>query len=110
VSIPANLFADIPKQLPDELFTTLVQAGNVRIERIVSLGHASPPGFWFDQDQHEWVVLLAGAARLRVEDQEIELKPGCFVHILAHVRHRVEWTAPDEPTVWLAIHHGDDPS
>ncbi|HEV3339663.1 MAG TPA: phosphoribosylaminoimidazole carboxylase, partial [Pirellulales bacterium] len=77
MSIPANLFADIPKQLPDELFTTLVQAGNVRIERIVSLGHASPPGFWFDQDQHEWVVLLAGAARLRVEDQEIELKPGC---------------------------------
>ena len=65
-----NLFADLPRQLPDELFTTLLEAANVRIERIVSHGHASPEGFWFAQDQHEWVIVLRGAARLRFEDIE----------------------------------------
>lgn len=101
----ANLFADLPDPLPDELFTTLLEAGDLRIERIVSFGHTSPPGFWFDQEQHEWVVLLKGAARLRFEDEELELQPGSFVNIPAHRRHRVEWTAPDEPTIWLAIHY-----
>jgi cupin 2 domain-containing protein len=104
----ANLFADLPGRLPDELFTTLLEAGNLRIERIVSFGHASPPGFWFDQHQHEWVVLLKGAARLRFEDEELELRPGSFVNIPAHRRHRVDWTSPDESTIWLAVHYGDD--
>jgi cupin 2 domain-containing protein len=48
-----NLFAEPPRHSPDELFTTLLEAANVRIERIVSHGHASPEGFWYDQDQHE---------------------------------------------------------
>lgn len=99
-----NLFAD----LPDELFTTLLEAADVRIERIVSHGHASPEGFWYDQEQHEWVVVLKGAARLRFEDETIELKPGDFVNILAHRKHQVEWTTPDEPTIWLAVHYGGD--
>jgi len=60
-----NLFADLPKQLPEELVTTLLDADNVRMERIVSNGHASPEGFWYDQDQHEWVMVLKGAARLQ---------------------------------------------
>lgn len=105
----ANLFADLPGPLPEELFTILLEAGKLRIERIVSFGQASPGGFWFDQDQHEWVLLVQGAARLRFEDEEIELRPGSFVNIPAHRRHRVEWTAPDEPTIWLAIHYSDDP-
>ena len=101
----SNLFADRPSHLPDELFTTLLEAANVRIERIVSHGHASPEGFWFDQDQHEWVVVLNGAARLRFEgdEQPVEMKPGDFMNIPAHKQHRVEWTTPDEPTLWLAI-------
>ena len=70
-------------------------------------GQASPAGFWYDQDQHEWVSVLQGAARLRFEDQTIELKPGDFVNIPAHKKHRVEWTTPDEPTIWLAVHYGD---
>ena len=70
---PANLFADLPSQLPDELVTTLLTAGSLRIERIVSRGHASPEGFWFDQDEHEWIALLKGAARLRFEEGEIEI-------------------------------------
>jgi cupin 2 domain-containing protein len=104
---PTNLFADIPPNLTDEQFTTLLDAANVRIERIVSHGHASPEGFWYDQDQHESVVVLKGAARLRFEDETIELKPGDFIAIPAHKKHRVDWTTPDEPTIWLAVHYGD---
>jgi cupin 2 domain-containing protein len=102
-----NLFVDLPRHLPDELFTTLLDAANVRIERIVSHGHAWPEGFWYDQDQHEWVVVLKGAARLRFEDETIEMKPGDFIDIPVHTKHRVEWTTPDEPTLWLAVHYGD---
>jgi cupin 2 domain-containing protein len=102
-----NLFVHLPRHLPDELFTTLLDAANVRIERIVSHGHASPEGFWYDLDQHEWVVVLKGAARLRFEDETIEMKPGDFIDIPVHTKHRVEWTTPDEPTLWLAVHYGD---
>jgi cupin 2 domain-containing protein len=91
----------------DELFTTLLEAGNVRVERIVSRGHASPEDFWYDQPQHEWVLVLQGAARLRFEDRTIDLKPGDFVNIPAHHKHRVEWTTLDEPTIWLAVHYQD---
>jgi cupin 2 domain-containing protein len=104
-----NLFSNLPSQFPDELATTLLDAGNVRIERIVSHGHASPQTFWYDQDQHEWVLVLKGEARLRFEDKEVEMKPGDFVNIPAHQKHRVEWTTPDEPTIWLAIFYGDRP-
>jgi cupin 2 domain-containing protein len=99
--------ADLAEHLPAELFTTLLEAPNLRIERIVSHGHASPEGFWYDQDQHEWIVLLKGAARLRIagEEQPVEMQPGSFVNIPAHARHRVEWTTPDEPTIWLAVHY-----
>lgn len=103
-----NLFADIPSELPEELVQLLLSEPGIRIERIVSLGHASPEGFWYDQESGEWVVLLAGAARLRFEGEEpIELRPGSFVNIPARRRHRVEWTDPSQPTVWLAVHYGD---
>lgn len=98
-----NLFADLPQHLPQELIQTLLNAANVRIERIVSHRHASPEGFWHDQDQHEWVVLLKGAARLRFEGEIVDMMPGDFVNIPAHTKHRVEWTTPDEPTIWLAV-------
>ena len=105
--IPANLFADLPPHLPDELFTTLLNAGNVRIERIVSHGHASPAGNWYDQDQREWVLVLRGAARLRFEGNQepVDMKTGDFVDIPAHTKHRVEWTTPNEPTVWLGVRY-----
>ena len=103
-----NLFADIPDELPEELIRSLLSRPGLRIERIVSLGHASPEGFWYDQKDGEWVLLLKGAARLRFEGEEpIELRPGSFVNIPARRRHRVEWTDPGEPTVWLAVHYGD---
>lgn len=103
----SNLFAALPQPISDELFTTLLESACVRVERIVSHGHASPAGFWYDQDQHEWVILLKGTARLRFEDGTVEMKPGDFINIPAHQKHRVEWTTPDEPTIWLAVHYGD---
>lgn len=101
-----NLFAGLGNDLPDEVVTTLLDGGTVRIERIVSQGQASPDGIWYDQAQHEWVALLAGAARLRFENETVELQPGDFLNIPAHTKHRVEWTTPDEPTVWLAVFYG----
>lgn len=102
-----NLFADLPQHLPAELTAILLEAGDIRIERIVSRGHASPEGYWYDQDWHEWVLVLKGAARLCFDDETVEMKPGDYVNIPARRKHRVEWTTPDEPTVWLAVHYGE---
>lgn len=102
-----NLYAELPADLPNEVFSTLLDSANVRIERIVSQGHASPDGFWYDQNEHEWVMVLKGAARLRFEDEVVELTPGDFVNIPAHCRHRVEWTTPLEPTIWLAVFYAE---
>lgn len=101
-----NLFSNLPAALPAELFEELLSADGFKLERIVSLGHATPPGEWYDQEWHEWVVLLSGSARLKFEDEsEVRtLAPGDYVLIPAHRRHRVEWTSVDKPTVWLALH------
>jgi cupin 2 domain-containing protein len=108
---PSNLFDGIPAPLPDELIQTLLASPALRIERIVSLGHASPDGFWYDQGWDEWVVLLSGAARLRFEgDLTVDLRPGDHLNIPARHRHRVDWTDPTRPTVWLAVHHATAPS
>ncbi|WP_339911437.1 cupin domain-containing protein [Symmachiella dynata] len=100
-----NLFAGIPAELPDELTETVLDAANVRIERIVSHGQASPAGFWYDQSEHEWVLVLQGAARLLFEGDAapVEMHAGDYLEIPAHRQHRVEWTTPDEQTVWLAV-------
>jgi cupin 2 domain-containing protein len=105
---PASLFGDLPVAASSqEQFTELLSRPGLRIEKIVSTGQASPAGFWYDQPQAEWVVLLRGRARLRFEDEAHSraLVPGDFVDIAPHRRHRVEWTAADEPTVWLAVHY-----
>lgn len=104
--IDGNLFADIPASLPAERFDTLLQAGTCRLERIVSIGHATPAGEWYDQDWDEWVSLLQGQAGLRLanEDAVRILAPGDHVWIPAHRRHRVEWTSENPPAVWLALH------
>lgn len=102
-----NLFGDLPAELPEELIETLASSESVRIERIVSRGHASQSDFWYDQPQAEWVVLLQGAARLQFDNEFIELRPGDWIQIPAHRRHRVEWTAADKATVWLAVHYAE---
>jgi cupin 2 domain-containing protein len=110
MTTPLNLFSDLPKTLPEELIETILSKEGIRIERIVSLGHASPADFWYDQDQHEFIVLLKGAARLRFEDGVIEMLSGSFLDIPAHRRHRVEWTDPKQPTIWLAVHYEGQPA
>ena len=104
----ASIFADLPRSTAaDEQISELLSRRGVRIERIVSTGQCSPRDFWYDQPDGEWVLLLRGAARLRFADETEarELRPGDFADIAAHRRHRVDWTDPDQPTVWLAIHY-----
>lgn len=100
-----NLFDKLPSRLPAEIVDVIASGDGVRIERIVSHGHCSPPGFWYDQAEHEWVLLLRGRATLRFErdNRIVPLQPGTHVHIAAHERHRVDHTAEDEPTLWLAV-------
>lgn len=101
-----NLLRDLPDARAGEIVEPLAGEGAVRIERIVSHGQASPHGFWYDQDEAEFVVLLVGAARLEFADGDIiEMAPGDCVEIAPHRRHRVAWTDPDRPTVWLAVFH-----
>ena len=103
-----NLYADLPADAGAEEFVELFSRPGLRVERIVSTGQASPPGVWCDQPQGEWVLLLQGEARLALEGDPAArlLKPGDFVDIAPHRRHRVEWTHPSTPTVWLAVHYG----
>ena len=103
-----NIFADLPRSTAEsEQFLELLSRPGLRIERIVSSGQCSPPGFWYDQPDGEWVLLLAGAARLRFADEAEarDLAPGDFLDIAPHRRHRVEWTQPGQPTIWLAVHY-----
>jgi cupin 2 domain-containing protein len=106
-----NLFGDLPAALPAERVDVLLETPHLRLERIVSTGHATPPGAWHDQDRDEWVVVLRGRARLRIEGEagDRALAPGDHLLLRAHVRHRVEWTSPHEPTVWLALFHPPAP-
>ncbi len=100
-----NLLQELPDVRTGERVETILAAPGIRIERIVSLGQASPGGFWYDQTESEWVLLLSGAARLRFADEaEAQtIGPGDCIHIAAHRRHRVDWTDPEQPTVWLAV-------
>lgn len=99
-----NLFDTLPANLQAEVFEELVRAPGVRIERIVSLGHCTPESDWYDQDEHEWVMVLQGHAELMFDDgRTVRLRTGDALNIPAHCRHRVSWTDPQAPTIWLAV-------
>ncbi|CAL1239086.1 cupin domain-containing protein [Candidatus Methylocalor cossyra] len=106
VPSPVSLFANLPEALPEERCDTLLETPGFRLERILSRGHRTPAGEWYDQPLDEWVLLLQGQARLTIEGRAapLELSPGDAVHLPAHCRHRVDWTLPDCTTVWLALH------
>jgi cupin 2 domain-containing protein len=106
-----SLWDGLPDRGSQETVDMLAEGMGVRIERIVSTGQVTPPGQWYDQDLHEWVVLLRGRAALSFEGSPdvLTLEPGDHVAIPAHRRHRVEWTDPSQPTVWLAVHYQRDP-
>lgn len=100
-----SLLEGLPAAGGDEAFEPLLERPGVRLERIVSRGHSTPPGAWYDQEQDEWVMVVSGAARLRIEGRGVfEMGPGDSVLLPARCRHRVEWTDPAQPTVWLALH------
>jgi len=102
----ASIYHGIPTSLPSELCQTLLEKPILRIERIVSRGHSSD---WYDQDNDEWVMLLQGEARLTFADGgELRLTAGDYLLIPAHCKHRVDWTAPDRDSIWLAIHIGSE--
>ncbi|AZG14369.1 cupin domain-containing protein [Cupriavidus pauculus] len=103
-----NLLGDVPVHADGEVFTELLRwagTGQVRIERIVSNGQASPPGFWYDDADDEWVLLISGTAAVEIEDGPTHtLGAGDWLHLPAHCRHRVAWTDAAQPTIWLAVH------
>lgn len=101
-----NLFENLPDTTAEEIFETLLEDGRFKIERIVSEGQATAPDQWYDQERDEWVVLLQGSAGILFKGDEATsvLKPGDYLYIPAHRKHRVEWTARGEKTIWLAFH------
>ncbi len=101
-----NILAKRPDASVEEQFETLLTGKAFRVERIVSHGQSSPAGFWYDQPQDEWVLVMRGQAKLEFagEPEPLTMQPGDCVHITAHRKHRVAWTSADEPTIWLAIH------
>ncbi|MCW5772778.1 MAG: cupin domain-containing protein [Rhodospirillaceae bacterium] len=103
-----NMFDGAAGSPAEEQVFALLERPGLRIERIVSTGQASPPGFWYDQPGGEWVLLVEGAAAVEFEGEPepVRLGPGDYLWIPAHRRHRVAWTAADRPTVWLAVHEG----
>lgn len=107
----ANIFHNLPKELDQEHFETLLETAHFILERIVSCGQATPPGEWYDQDHAEWVVLLDGSAGVSIDGEEEirELRPGDYLYLPAHLKHRVEWTETGgKKTIWLALHHSHE--
>ena len=100
---PSNLLNPLPAAIPDEMVDVLLRQASLRIERIVSRGQYSAPDFWYDQEQAEWVLLIQGAARLEFAQHMVCLQAGDYLHIAAHEKHRVDWTDPEQDTVWLAV-------
>ena len=100
-----NIYKDIPPPVTDEIFGEIISSENIRIERIVSKGQTSPDNFWYDQDQNEWVMVLKGRAKLRFADEKkvVDMREGDFLNIPSHKKHRVEWTDPENETIWLAV-------
>jgi len=102
-----NIFSNIPRLLPNELFEILASSENCIIERIISKGHTTPDGKWYDQDKNEFVIILKGGAELLFEkDNKItKMKEGDYINIPSHSKHRVQKTSSHEETIWLAIHY-----
>jgi cupin 2 domain-containing protein len=105
-SVANNIYSEIPNQLPAEIVECILKKENIVIERIISNGHITTAGQWYDQANDEWVILLQGQAILLFEEhqKQVTLNPGDYLLIPAHARHRVEWTVPEFSTIWVAIH------
>lgn len=98
----SNLFQQLPHLEQGEEFETLLQQGNLKIERIVSSPH--PDGISYRQKQNEWVVLLQGEAELEVENRRVSLNAGDHLFIPAGTPHRILSTSDEPCCIWLAVH------
>lgn len=103
----SNLLLALPPASGSEQVLELLSRPGLKVERIVSTGQASPPGFWYDQPQGEWVLLVQGEAGLLLEGEAgpRRMKAGDILDIPPHRRHRIEWTDQTLVTIWLAIHY-----
>jgi len=101
-----NIFSEIPENLKDEIFQSIIEKENLKIERIISNGQTTPEDFWYDQNQNEFIILLKGKAKILFEEnsEEVELNPGDYILIESHKKHKVTYTSKEETTIWLAIH------
>jgi cupin 2 domain-containing protein len=104
---PKSFFDNLPKDSPEEIVEDILSGNHFRMERIISNGQASPDGFWYDQDQSEWVLVVKGLAGIMFEgtNEIIVMNAGDCIHIPAHCRHRVAWTDTGQTTIWLAVHY-----
>ncbi len=101
-----NLYADIPTDLSTEFFDLLASSETVKIERTISKGHTTPRERWNEQKQNAWVLVLRGEAVLVFGHGRSErLVPGSYIAIPAHTRYRVDWTTPEEETIWLTVYY-----
>lgn len=98
-----NIYESILVDNDKEEFIEILKSEKLRVERIVSTGQVSKKGFWYEQEENEFVLVLEGNAILEFEEKEISLKKGDFINIEAKRKHRVKYTSKDEPTIWLAI-------
>ncbi|BFM10242.1 hypothetical protein R50072_03950 [Simiduia litorea] len=106
-----NIFEHLPDASDEEKFQMLLAQPNLKIERIVSNGQSTAKGYWYDQEQSEWIMLLQGGAGIEFKGQKpFALKPGDYLNIPARQQHRVAWTEPNMTTLWLAIHYAADSS
>ncbi len=98
-----KIFAGVAQTGGEEEFFTPFENSALKIERIVSHCHSSPEGFWYDQAEDEWVMVLRGEATLEFAGGDlIEMKEGDYLLIPRRQKHRVCCTGP--ATVWLAVH------
>jgi len=98
-----NIFKNIPKEISEEIFEEIFSNDIIRIERIISKGQSSPTDFWYEQQENEFVILLKGKATISINENKIQLNSGDYINIPAKVKHRVEWTDPNNETIWLAV-------
>ena len=101
-----NIFKDLSGNIEKEIIQVLCEHSNIKIERIVSTGQSSPQGFWYDQNNHEWIIVLKGTGAVEFhKGKTVELSEGDYINIPKNVKHRVAWTMPEKPTIWLAIYY-----
>ncbi len=101
-----NIFAQIPKDLKNEIFEDIIKTDNLKIERIISNGHTSPKSGWYESEQNEWVIVLKGEAVLSFENSDdVKLSAGDYLNIEAYTKHKVSWTQPNTETIWIAIYY-----